>query len=127
MAEHGEIFWNECNVCAEKMEQAKAFYAGVMGWEISEGPMPSGEGTYTIAKRGEQMVAGMFPLEGPHFEGIPSHWMTYLTVANLDEAKAKAIELGGEIINPLIDIEGVARFAIVKDAGGAVVGLAEPK
>lgn len=124
-AEHGDIFWNECNT--RDPDAAKDFYQTVMGWEMQDGPMPNGEGRYIVAKKGEQMICGFFPMLSEMFpEHVPSHWMTYLAVDDLDATLTKVGEAGGEITTPAFDVEGVGRFAMVRDPSGAIVGLAQP-
>jgi predicted enzyme related to lactoylglutathione lyase len=77
------------------------------------GPM-----TYEMLRAGEQDIGGMVPLDAAH--GIPSHWIGYLGVADVDAACAKADAIGGKTCVPPTDIPGVGRFAVVEDSTGAV-------
>jgi predicted enzyme related to lactoylglutathione lyase len=40
----------------------------------------------------------MYELAGPKFDGVPSHWMTYVAVASADESATKAESLGAAIL-----------------------------
>ena len=91
-----------------------------------DGPLPSGEGRYIVAKLGEKFVAGVFPMEGEQFAGIPPHWMTYVKVDDVDVSAEKAAALGGTVKTGPFDVTGVGKIAIVVDAAGAVVGLIQP-
>lgn len=122
MAKHGDIFWNEC--ITGDADASKAFYGGLLDWEMMDGPMPDGTGRYIIAKRGEEMICGIFPV-GPDGPPMPQQWMTYLAVDDADAAAKKVAELGGEVLQGPFDIEGVGRFLMIKDPNGTVVGLAQ--
>jgi len=120
---HGTIFWNELNT--RDTAKAAEFYAKTLGWEIETSPMPDG-GTYSVGKVGDDMVGGIFQMEGPDFEGIPDHWFTYFAVDDVDASVEAYTANGGAVIRPPFDVPGVARFAIVQDAVGAPHGTATP-
>jgi predicted enzyme related to lactoylglutathione lyase len=54
---------------------------------------------------------------------VPSHWMAYITVDDVDAASAKVTELGGKLLHGPQDIPTVGRFSVIQDPTGAVVGL----
>ena len=85
--------------------------------------MPGDAGVYTILKRGDQDVAGLYEMSGPQFEGVPPHWAAYVWHDDVDAAVAKAKALGAEILGGPFDIPGVGRMAVLKDPQGAVVQL----
>lgn len=118
MPKHGSFVWNELN--SWDPEAAKRFYSAALGWSFDPMPMPTG--TYWIAKMDGERVGGIFPLRSPEFDGIPSHWFTYVEVDDVD-ARIKDVEAaGGRIIRPPFDVPGVGRIAIVMDAEGAGIG-----
>ena len=105
--------------------KAKAFYQDVLGWTIEEMPMPDG-GTYRVARLGEDMVAGIFQMDGPQFEGLPDHWVTYFAVDDVDASAKATVAAGGSLISEPFDVPGVGRFVMVRDAKGAPMGLTTP-
>lgn len=121
MPEHGEIVWHELN--AWDVDASRTFYSRLFGWTWDAMPMPGGDGTYWIAMRGDQTVGGVFPLSSPVFDGVPAHWMTYFEVSNVDATAEETAAAGGAVLRPAFDVPGVGRIAIVKDSGGAVVGV----
>lgn len=123
MSDHGTFYWNELNTHAP--EKAREFYSKVIGWQFEEMPMPHG-GAYLIAKQDGKPVAGVFPMSGPDFEGMPSHWLSYLAVDNVDQRLAAAKQAGAQVIREPFDVEGVGRIAILKDAAGAGIGWMTP-
>lgn len=123
MTAHGHFHWNELNT--RDAGRAKEFYAETVGWTFDE--MDMGDGTpYYICKQGDALAAGIFTMQGPDFEGIPEHWMSYLAVDDVDAAVAKAKSAGGEVINEPFDVLGTGRIAKIKEPGGAVIGLMTP-
>ncbi len=123
MWKHGQFHWNELNT--RDPERAKAFYGDAVGWTFNDIPMDEG-GIYTVCMDGETPVAGIFMMEGPHFEGIPPHWFAYLAVDDIDARLAKAESAGAVIKRPAFDVAGVGRIAIVEDPSGAVLGWMTP-
>jgi len=53
---------------------------------------------------------------------VPSYWMVYFTVADVDKAHNKAKDLGAQEMMPPQDFPG-GRFSIVSDPQGAAFGL----
>jgi hypothetical protein len=68
----------------------------------------------------------VFELTAPDYEGIPSHWMTYLSVDDISKAEEDTSSSGGEIMRPPVAVPGVGKLAVVTDATGAMIGLIEP-
>lgn len=120
----GEIHWSEC--ATREPEKVKAFYSEIVGWTMTAWPMPGGGGDYIVAMQGDRPVAGILPMSGEAFEGIPPHWMTYIHINDVDHAAQQVVELGGEVVRAPWDVPGVGRIAIIKDPGGATVGLMTP-
>jgi predicted enzyme related to lactoylglutathione lyase len=122
---HGKIWWNELNT--RDVAAAKDHYGRVFGWTFETMPMDSGE-DYVLALHDGAPVAGLFPLDNlPQLEGVPSHWFTYLAVADLEKAVETTVSGGGSIKRPPFDVPGTGRFAIVEDPSGAVVGYIQPQ
>lgn len=118
----GTFCWFECG--STDPAGARAFYPKLFGWEAVDVPMPvEGGGTYTLFRMDGEDIAGLFPLSGPQFDGVPSHWSTYVAVEDADESVRRAASLGGRTVVPPTDIPGVARIAAVEDPTGACISL----
>jgi predicted enzyme related to lactoylglutathione lyase len=110
----GRFVWYEL-VTPDK-DAAKHFYAAIFGWEWRDEEM--GElGIYPLAHTGESQHCGLISPQ----EGMPPHWIGYVTVADVDRACEQAGELGGKVVMPATDIPGVGRYAGLEDPGGAVI------
>ena len=101
---------------------AKAFYAGLFGWDLED--VPAGEGsTYTICRLQGRDVAGIHR----HTVDEGTGWSSSISVDDVDAATATARELGGTVLTEPADLPGVARMAQIADPGGAAVVLSQPR
>jgi hypothetical protein len=118
----GTFCWNE--LMTKDAAAAKTFYAALFGWKLSDMDMGGG-GTYTVLKRGANDVGGLMQIR-PDMGPVPSHWLAYVQVANVDAATKKAEELGARIHVPGMDIPGIGRFGVFEDPTGATLAVFKP-
>ena len=111
----GEICWRELRT--KDLGAAMEFYTKMFGWELPQtkvSPIDYKEVVIDGVAHG-----GMMSMEGDDWGGAPSHWATYIAVANADETAASITENGGSIRVPPFDAPGVGRMAMVADPSGA--------
>jgi hypothetical protein len=96
--------------------RARAFYTELIGWQVSEVDMGPNFGVYPMLMVGEYGFGGIVPFDASH--GIPSHWMSYVGVADIDAYCASVTPAGGKVCVPPTPIPGVGRFAVVEDPTG---------
>lgn len=99
-----------------RVEEAKAFYAFLFGWEIVTIEM--GEDVYDIFRIGEQEVGGIMPVGTG--EQIASHWLAYLNLPDVDRACTVIEEQGGELRVSPVAYPEVGRVAVASDPVGAL-------
>lgn len=99
---------------------AAAFYAAVLGWEITE-PTSDEHGAYRTATLRGHAVAGVWQGAAP----VPA-WTSYVSVEDVDAAAARATELGATVAMGPVQVGELGRSALVHDPQGAAVGLWEP-
>ncbi len=68
-------------------------------------------------------MGGMLPMRGDQWQGVPPHWMIYVTVADCDERAKHAAEIGGKVCVPPTDIPNTGRFSVISDPQGAMFAL----
>ncbi|WP_428558798.1 MAG: VOC family protein [Solidesulfovibrio sp. DCME] len=117
---NGFFSWNE--LMTTDVEGAKAFYAALLGWNLEDKPMPEMGMTYTLAKVGDAPVGGIMAMP-PEAGTMPPIWGSYVSVADVDAAAQKAVELGGKVYKEPTDIPGVGRFCVIGDPQGAFLSL----
>jgi predicted enzyme related to lactoylglutathione lyase len=119
--EHGTVVW--CELQTRDTAAAGAFYSAVFGWRTETMPMP--DGPYHLFRGGEDQRGGMMAIT-PEMGEAPSHWQPYFQVADADAAAAKAVEAGGAVVNPVMDVGGVGRMAVLRSADGAHFSILQP-
>jgi uncharacterized protein len=106
---------------------AKAFYAGLFGWEADDRPV--GDGVYYSMQHvdGKDVAAISPQPQQQRDAGVPPMWNSYITVDSADETASKASELGANVHAPPFDVMDVGRMAVIADPQGAFFMAWEPK
>jgi predicted enzyme related to lactoylglutathione lyase len=118
--EPGRIAWIDLTV--ENAEAVRDFYREVAGWTPTEVPM-GGYSDFCMTPRGEtEAVAGVCHARGQN-TGLPSAWLIYIVVEDLDRSLERCVALGGSVLRPPTEITAQGRFCVIKDPGGAVAAL----
>jgi len=113
--------WAELN--ARGFEKAEPFYKNLFGWGQKKSPLGEGQpGDYTEFQLHGESVAGAMEMNPMVPAQVPSYWMVYFNVDNVDKAFDKVIKEGGKEMLAPQDMPG-GRFAIVSDPQGASFGL----
>lgn len=108
-------------------EAAKKFYSGLFGWTPDDRPMGPGM-VYTMLNLGGKNAGALYQMEPEKLaQGIPAHWMSYVSVASADETTAKAKELGATLLAGPFDVMTFGRMAVLQDPTGAVFSLWQPR
>ena len=118
---NGYVAWNE--LMTRDVEAAKKYYAKVCGWAYHPMTMEGGQEYFVALLDGEGVAGIMDIADIPAYDKMPAHWFTYLGVADVDDEVSKTEDMGGEIMRYPFDVPGIGRIAIVKDPGGAALGL----
>jgi predicted enzyme related to lactoylglutathione lyase len=112
--------WAELN--SRGLDKAIAFYREVFGWTTKVSPMGDDQGDYTEFQVDGHSIAGAMEMGPMQPAELPSYWMAYFNVDDVDAANGKALGLGAhEMVSPQ-DFPG-GRFAIIGDPQGAAFGL----
>lgn len=117
----GGYRWAELN--ARGFDADVAFYENVFGWTTVRRSAP-GAPPYTEFQLDGVPVAGGMEMSPMVPADVPSYWMVYFGVDDVEAAFKKAIDAGGrEMMGPTPFPGG--RLAIVSDPQGAFFGLYE--
>ena len=115
----GEIAWHDLTV--EEAGTIRDFYAAVVGWQPSEVSMGD-YADYAMNLPGSgECVAGVCHARGENAD-LPTQWLVYVMVDDLDAALEAAGKHGGRIVSPARGLMG-GRMAVVADPAGAVMAL----
>jgi len=78
-----------------------------------------GDQTYHMIMNGNEGIGGFRTAPA----GVPSHWASYLSVADVDQSFAAATNAGAKALLPPTDFKPVGRGATIADPTGAAVSL----
>ena len=116
----GCLTWNDLSTTDP--HAAGAFYSSLFGWTAEQ---PDGVDDYWTWRNDDRLNGGMRKLSAEETGmGIPSNWMPYFAVEDLDAAVARIEELGGRVHVPPSEVPA-GRFAVGQDPQGAVFALFE--
>lgn len=121
----GTFCWFE--MVASDQSAARTFYSSLFGWTPLEIPVP-GEGTYTALRLGDDVVAGLFGIdEEMGSDGVLPHWVSYVSVIDVDASLGRVERLGGRVVAGPVDARRQGRMSVVADPTGAEFGLWQPR
>ncbi len=121
MENSGACFlWYE--LATTDLDNAKAFYADVIGWGTRDISMPGS--VYTLFTVGDIPVAGLMKMPADAIiTGARPLWMGYVGVDDVDAAAGRVKELGGAVRVPPTDVPNVSRFSVIADPQTALFAL----
>ena len=112
---NGKFVWFE--LVTRNPSKAQAFYSEVLGWKVEKFPMQGF--TYEMIKAGDAQIGGYAQPQG----NAPAHWISHVSVDDVDAAVAAATKAGGKVVQPASDIPTVGRMARIADPFGAELFL----
>jgi predicted enzyme related to lactoylglutathione lyase len=102
---------------------AKNFYAQLLGWEYTDNPMGP-DMTYSMIKLDGKDVGGLYGMDKNMLaQATPPHWLSYVSVASVDETLEKAKDAGATVLNGPFDVPNAGRMVVIQDPTGAVFAL----
>lgn len=108
----GRFVWFE--LVAKDEARGAQFYGEVIGWKIQSMDMPGGM-KYPMIMAGQAPVGG---IAAPQ-DDAGAHWVSYVSVSDVDEAAKAVKKNGGKALAPAIDMPTVGRMQPVADPHGA--------
>jgi predicted enzyme related to lactoylglutathione lyase len=115
----GKFVWFE-HVSTDA-RKAQSFYADVFGWKVK--PFPMGDHAYEMILTGDTLDTMIGGYSAPGSGGQPSHWVSYVSVEDVDATARAAAANGGRVVEAPSDLPGVGRRARIADPQGAELAL----
>lgn len=112
--------WAELN--ARGIEKAIPFYQQVFGWTAKTSDMGEGAPPYTEFQLDGQSIAGGMEMNPMIPADVPSHWLVYFGVEDVDRSFEAATAAGARELMAPQDFPG-GRFGILADPQGAAFGI----
>ena len=109
----GVFVWRE--LMTPDIRRAKGFYGELFGWRFQE--MDMGTFEYPVIRVGGRSLGGLVTLDAD--AGHPPHWMSYVSVDDVDASVVAAKAAKGSVPVDPMDVPTVGRFAVIRDPDGA--------
>jgi uncharacterized protein len=119
----GTIGW--LDITSEHAPLLRDFYRAVVGWSPSAVPVESHEDYCMSPGPDRAAVAGICHAKGAN-AGLPSGWLIYIVVTNLEESLAQAKARGGTVLRPRVNAGGSGSYAVLQDPCHNAFALFEP-
>ena len=118
----GSLGWLDLTV--DDAPRIRDFYHRVAGWRIQDVPMGDYQ-DYAMLDADGTAVAGVCHRRGGNAD-VPTGWLPYVVVEDLDASLAEVDALGGERLGDVKAMDGHGRYVPVRDPAGATIMLFEP-
>lgn len=119
----GKIGWIDLTVPDAK--EIKDFYEKVAKWSVQ--PVSMGEyDDFTMLAADGAPAAGICFKSGPN-TNLPSQWLIYINVDDVEHSMKQCAKLGGRIIAGPNTMAGYGTFCVIEDPAGAVAALFQPE
>jgi len=105
--------WHD--LATKDVNAAVDFYGALFGWETED--HAAGGGPYKMIRSGGKEHGGIMAST----PGMPSCWMGYVKVDDVDAVADRAGEAGGKIYMPPTDMPNVGRMAVIADPTGGML------
>jgi predicted enzyme related to lactoylglutathione lyase len=111
---------------ANDVEKIKKFYADLFGWKIEKLPTMEYYSVTTVPmdEKGNLLRpgvnGGLYKREQPMQQPV-----NYIYVESVDEYAKKVTALGGKIVVPKMEVQGMGWFALAQDPEGNTFGIFE--
>lgn len=122
----GTFSWTD--LAAHDVDVAERFYTQLFGWTADRqqfGPAP--EDVYIMLRKDGRDAAAMYAMDpAQKAQGMPSAWLSYVTVESADETAARARMIGGTVLADAFEVMDAGRMALIGDPAGALFAAWEP-
>lgn len=115
---HGEM--GHFEIPADDADRARKFYSELFGWQFQD--ETEGFEGYHMFRSGPGQVGGAIGQRGV-MSGQNAR--QYVSVDSIDDAVAKVADLGGEVVDPKVQVGDMGWSAVVRDSEGGEIGLWE--
>ncbi|MFO7563773.1 MAG: VOC family protein [Enhygromyxa sp.] len=114
------------DLVAHDLDAAKRWYGELFGWTAKDAGSEGGP-PYAMFYKDDKLVAGAGQMsEAMRGAGIAPMWNDYVKVDDCLATEARAIELGGRVSIPTMQVPGAGWLCFLQDPSGANFGLWQP-
>jgi uncharacterized protein len=108
--------WSWSELLSRDLDASISFYEAVFGWGIRR------DSHYSEWQHDGRSIGGLIAMPDMVPAQVPSFWLPYIAVDDVEATAGRAVELGGGVRVPAQDFGG-GTFAVIDDPHGAGLGL----
>jgi predicted enzyme related to lactoylglutathione lyase len=112
----GKLIW--VDLVTSDPDKAVAFYSEVFGWSVQR----QDEGYAELSQAG-RTIGAVVAFNDDAAGAMDARWLVSISVEDADLAAARAVDAGAELLEPVEDFADRGRFALIRDAQGAMLML----
>ena len=117
--EAGRFVWRD--LMTKDVGAARKFYGELFGWRFED--TRRGDRPYVLARIGSDPVAGIVDVSV--MPDAAPQWISFMAVDDVDKAASDVRGSGGRVLLEPREVGSLARAAVISDAQGAPLGLAQ--
>ena len=115
----GKLIWFD--LLTNNVDAAKQFYGSVFGWTFSD--VPDSQRRFSVISIGNERIGGIFQPASPAAAGRPAHWLTFISVPDVDATARYAKSNGGQILAGPTSVPARGTHLVMRDPQGALFGV----
>jgi predicted enzyme related to lactoylglutathione lyase len=107
----GKFVWHD--LLTPDPEAARRFYGALFGWSFREA------GDYVEIRNGGRKLGGILEIRPRDESRVTAQWLSFMSVADVEDAARRAEENGGKVVNGPMDLGPRGRGVLIADPEGA--------
>jgi predicted enzyme related to lactoylglutathione lyase len=129
MTSHRPGTFSWVDLAAHDVDAAERYYSQLFGWTAERMPFgPGADEVYVMLRKNGHDAAAMYTMDPVQkAQGMPSAWLSYVTVESADRTAVRARELGATVLADAFDVMEMGRMALIGDPTGAMFAAWEPR
>jgi predicted enzyme related to lactoylglutathione lyase len=129
MTSHRPGTFSWVDLAAHDVDAAERYYTQLFGWTADRTQFgPDADDVYVTLRKDGRDAAALYAMDPTQkAQGMPSAWLSYVTVESADEAASRARVLGATVLADAFDVMDVGRMALIGDPTGAMFAAWEPR
>jgi len=124
----GKIIWRD--LLTHDPDGSQRFYEELFGWDFDSVGSAAGldsNSAYRLIRHNGRLIGGMIDTMALNNRADISQWVVSMSVVDIDTAVMAFVADGGKVITPSVDLQRRGRFAVVRDAEGALLALLQTR
>jgi len=124
----GKVIWHD--LLTHDPDGSQRFYEALFGWHFESVGSAAGLGSnaaYRLIRHNGRLIGGMIDTLALNNRADISQWVVSMSVVDIDTAVMAFAADGGKVITPPTDLQRRGRFAVVRDAEGALLALLQTR